>query len=269
MAEALVRFGVFADPHYAEKVYGNRHCEDSVEKLRACVRAFGEAELDFAVCLGDLIDSAEEREVEAGYARTMAAEFSGFEGQRHYALGNHDVQALTKDEFLKLCGAQYPPYYSFDCKGVHFVILDGNCHEDGSDFAAGDFSWDEAWISPRQVDWLACDLKAAGGRPAVVLCHENLDHREYEGGLDPHVVRNAAQVRQVLEAAGNVTAVITAHYHPGLATEQGGIPHVALRAMVVGPGLENNAYAVVSLTADGALSVEGFGQQEGFRTQVL
>jgi len=267
--DTRVRFGAFADPHYAEKVYGNRHCEDSAAKLGACVETFEEAGLDFAVSMGDLIDSVGKREEEAGYARTMAGIFAGLDGPRHWVLGNHDVQAFAKEEFLMLCGAAYPPYYSFDLKGVHFAILDGNCHEDGGDFRAGAFSWDEAWVAERQLEWLACDLGAAAGRPAIVLCHENLDHRLWEGALDPHVVRNAERVRDVLEGAGNVKAVIQAHYHPGLVVEKSGIPYIALRAMVVGPGLENNAFAVIRLEGDGTVAVEGFGQQESCRVRAV
>ncbi|MFH1571492.1 MAG: metallophosphoesterase [Gemmatimonadota bacterium] len=259
---AMVRFGAFADPHYAAKVYGNRHCQDSAAKLAACVDALAAAHLDLAVCLGDLIDSAEDREAEAGYARTMAGIFACFAGPRHWVLGNHDVQVFSKGEYLDLCGAPPTPYYSFDAKGAHFAVLDGNCHGDGRDFRAGDFSWDEAWVSEDQVEWLASDLAGAAGRPAVVLCHENLDHRLWEGQLDPHVVRNADRVRHVLERSGNVKAVVQAHYHPGLRAVQNGIPYVGLRAMVVGPGPENNAYAVLELRADGSLAVEGGGQQE-------
>ena len=117
------------------------------------------------------------------------------------------------------------------------------------------------------MEWLACDLKAAGDRPVIVLIHENLDEREYDGGLDPHVVRNADQVRQVLEEAETVLAVIQAHYHPGLVAEQGGIPYVALQAMAVGPGLESNAFAVVDVGADGSVAVAGYGQQVSCRVQ--
>ena len=263
-----MRFGAFADPHYAERVYGDRHCEDSASKLEVCVEAFRGSGLDFAVCMGDLIDSAEERETEAGYARTMTSIFGRFAGPRHWVIGNHDVAAFAKEEFLTLCGAAYPSYYSFDVNGVHFAILDGNCHEDGSDFRSGAFSWDDAWVSERQLEWLSCDLGAASGRPAIVLCHENLDHRLWEGALDPHVVGNAERVRGVLEGAGNVKAVIQAHYHPGLVTEKSGVPYIALRAMVVGPGLESNAFAVISLEGDGTVAVEGFGQQEDCRVRV-
>ena len=45
---------------------------------------------------------------------------------------------------------------------------------------------------------------------------------------------DAAQVRQVIENAGNVCAVIQGHYHPGRAVEVNGIPYIGLAAMVEG-----------------------------------
>lgn len=267
-ARTTVRFGAFADAHYAEKTYGDRCCGDSAAKLSACAEKFRHADLDFAVCMGDLIDSAGTRQEEVDYARIMAGRFAAFTGARHFVLGNHDLSALSKAEFLGLCGAAHPPWYSFDVQGIHFVVLDGNHHADGSDFETGNFSWDQAWLSAPQIDWLAGDLEAVPDRPTLVLCHENIDHRLSQGGLDPHVVRDAAQARSVLESTGRVTAVLQAHYHPGLATVQNGIAYISLRAMVVGPGLENNAYAVIGVDQDGRVEVEGYGQQRSLRDPV-
>ena len=264
-ARPVIRFGVFADAHYAEKVYGDRHCEDSLDKLRDCVRTFNARELELAINLGDLIDTGDDREKEMGYLEAMRQVFSGFRGERHHVIGNHDVETLTKDEFLAHCGGEsQDPFYSFDREGVHFVILDGNCHQDNSDFQAGNFSWDQAWISERQLVWLQKDLKAAGEIPVLVICHENLDEREWQGELDPHVVRNASRVRALIEGAGHVRGVLQAHYHEGMRTIINHIPYIGLRAMVVGPGLENNAYAIVALGEDGEITVEGYGEQESF-----
>ena len=262
---AAISFGLFADAHYAEKVYGNRHCEDSLDKLRDCVRTFNARELKLAINLGDLIDTGDDREKEIGYLQAICQIFSEFAGERHHVIGNHDVETLTKDEFLACCGGESKePFYSYDWAGVHFVILDGNCHQDGSDFRAGDFSWDQAWISQQQLTWLQDDLKAAGDGPALVICHENLDERQWQGEPDPHVVRNASRVRAVLERAGNVRGVIQGHYHEGMHTIVNNIPYIGLRAMVVGPGPENNAYSIITFGKDGEITVEGYGQQESF-----
>ena len=65
------RFGLFADAHYAEMVYGDRHCEESPAKLTACIDTFEQSELDFVVCMGDIIDESEDRDVELGYLVRM------------------------------------------------------------------------------------------------------------------------------------------------------------------------------------------------------
>ena len=184
-----------------------------------------------------------------------------------FVIGNHDVATLTKDEFLRECGATHPAYYSFDVGNVHFAVLDGNCHRDGNDFSAGNFAWDDAWVSAAQLEWLAQDLAESCDRKSIVFCHENLDHRLWNGELDPHILRNADQVRGVLETAGNVRAVIQAHYHPGLQTTMNGIDYLGLRAMVVGAGLENNSFAIVSVHADGRLVLRGFEQQPNVELQ--
>lgn len=265
--EPIAAFGMFTDTHYSERVYGDRYCHDSLEKLHACVETFNEKQMPIAFCLGDLVDGAGDEKSELGYLSAMAEAYAQFQGGRYFVLGNHDVGSLTKREFLENCRAQPAScYYSFDQDGLHFAVLDGNCHEDGSDFARGDFEWENAWVSEAQLEWLAADLAAAERRPAVLLCHENLDHRLWNDELDPHIVRNATAVRSVFEQAGNVVAVIQGHYHPGMHTVLNGIPYIMLSAMGVGPSLENNAYAIVTVCEDGSVSVEGFGRQESFLT---
>ncbi len=256
-------FGVFADPHYADRVYMDRQCRASAVKLRACLQKFNERGLSLAICLGDLIDSAADRAGEIGNICTMMGVFATFSGERHLVLGNHDLARFTKAEFLQAAGVNPPAsYYSFEAGGVHFVVLDGNCHEDGPDFARGDFAWDHAWVSPVQLQWLAHDLALHQRDPAIVLIHENLERRQGDGALDAHSVRNADAVRQVLECAGNVRAVIQGHYHPGAFTRINGISYITLSAMVTG---DSNAFGIVTITADGVVSLEGFGAQESYR----
>jgi len=203
----------------------------------------------------------------------MAQAFARFRGERLIVLGNHDLVSFSKHVFLAAahqagCGLERPmPYGSFSRQGVHLVLLDGNCHADGTDFHCGDFDWAEAWVSEAQIAWLADDLRAAQDRPTVIFCHEDLDPRmqgsapDPRGWVHPNVVRNAAAVRSVLEQAGNVCAVFQGHYHPGLCAIANGIPYVGIAAMVEGAGLEDNAYAIVTLYADRHLEVEGFWRQ--------
>lgn len=264
--DPLITLGLFTDPHYAQLVYGDRYCLDSLEKLRECIDTFNTRKLDLTVNLGDSIDKSDEKEIESGYLAEVREVYVGFRGARHYVLGNHDIATLTKEEFLQQCGTDYPTsYYSFDHRGVHCIILDSNYHADGTHFAAGNFDWDDAWISDIQLSWLRDDLEAAQGRHTIVFCHGNLDDRLWNETLDPHVVRNAGAVRAVLERTGTIKAVVQGHYHHGMHSVINGIPYIGLRAMVVGSGLDQNAYAILSLYENGTIVIEGFGQQKSLR----
>ena len=265
-ATPSVTFGLFADPHYADKpVWADRHYRDSLAKLQVAVETFNAHRLDLAFNLGDTLDTSPDMTAERQCLAAMRDAGAGFRGALHVVLGNHDLAEFTKPDYLRGIGALIPaPYYSFDHGGFHFAVLDGNCHEDGSDFAAGNFDWANAWVSAPQIRWLAKDLADSAPRPAIVLCHEDLDARWDGAVLDPHVARNAAAVRAAIERAGNVRAVIQGHYHPGLCTVQNGVPYVTTAAMVCGPGLESNAYAIVEVAANGAVTLTGFGRQKSW-----
>ena len=51
------------------------------------------------------------------------------------------------------------------------------------------------------------------------------------------------------------------HSHQNDLKEIGGIHYCTLVAMVEGSGAENNGYSLMSLTRDGAISIEGFRKQ--------
>ena len=265
----MLTFGLLSDPHYAPGAHNTRFYGDSLAKAECCVETFNLRALPLAVAMGDLIDHAPTVEDEIDCLDELCRAFAAFRGQRLVVVGNHDLASLTKGAFAEHVHSECAPiagwglYGSLDLCGVHLVYLDGNYRPDGAGFGCGNFCWDDAWLSEEQVSWLGADLQAAAGRPAIVLCHEHLAPTPElaEGERDPHVVGNAAQARAAIERAGNVRAVIQGHYHRGRTVVVNGIPYVGLAAMVEGPGLENNTYAIASLYADGGLSIEGFGRQ--------
>ena len=257
-----ISFGVFADAHYADRVYADRYCKDSADKLSQAVATFNEQHVPFLVDLGDRTDAWSTAETEKAGAAGVNELLSAFNGECYHVLGNHDLASLTKHEFLAMHVSRYrQPYYSFDAGEFHFIVLDANCLEDGSDFAAGNFSWDLCWVSESQLAWLVKDLESAGSRKCVVFLHENLDFRLWEGNLDPHVVQNHEQIKDILQRYGNVTAVFQGHCHTGRYSHSGGIHYITISAMVVGPGPSNNSYAIVRLRGDGSIEVEGYGKQ--------
>jgi hypothetical protein len=256
-AESL-SFGLVTDVHYADlPASGTRHYRDSQEKLRSAVETFNRRKLAFVAELGDFIDAGPSKADDLKYLHAIREVFQELPCPRHYVLGNHCVGRLTKAEFLANCGATVKQsYYSFDSGRYHFVVLDADFRKDGSPYAAGNFSWTDTWIHQPQRQWLAKDLQKAGGRKTVVFVHQNLDSEK-----QPHGVKNAPQSRAVLEKSGRVLAVFQGHLHRGGYGKLRGIHYCTLRAMVEGPGAENNAYSVVTLDQQDRITLQSFGRQ--------
>jgi len=257
-AQGSLSFGLVTDVHYADTPSrGTRFYRDSLEKLRQAVETFNDRKLPMAVELGDLIDAGATKSDELQYLRTIRREFEAFRGQRHYVLGNHCVAMLTKEEFLANCGSQHKESsYSFDLGGFHFVVLDADFTSDGSPYAPGNFFWVDTYIPAPQREWLAEDLKQSRDKRTIVFVHQDLHDQTALCG-----VKNADEVRRILEAAGNVLAVFQGHEHAGGYVKIKGIHYVTLRAMIEGPGLKHNAYAIATIDRSGRLRVEGFGRQ--------
>ncbi len=249
-----ITVGMLADVHYADRERVNqRYYRDSIAKIEECIRDFNSVEPDFIVQLGDFVDKGESVEEELAYLQRLEREYAKFKGERHYVLGNHDVATFSKEQFILNCGAK-KNYYSFDKGNFHFIVLDACYNEDESDYNAGNFDWTETYIPVAQQRWLEDDLQTTR-RKTVVFVHQRLDD---EHGA--HGVKNSPQVRKILEKSGKVLAVFQGHDHSGAYNNISSIHYYTLPALVRGPGLENNAYAVVQIWLDGSVRIKGFGK---------
>jgi len=216
-----------------------------------------EQSVDFLIELGDLKDQGDppvEKQTLEFLAR-IEGEFTKFEGPRYHVLGNHDMDSISKGQFLagiKNTGISAErSYYSFNKNGVHFVVLDANYRADGSDYDHGNFKWTDANVPQAQLEWLKQDLADAEG-PAIVFVHQRLDG---EGDV---FVTNGEQVRSVLEASGKVLAVFQGHHHEGAINRVNGIHYYTLKAMVEGSRKSDNAYAIAELGTQGDITVTGY-----------
>lgn len=249
-----VRIGMMTDLHYADKPpAGSRHYRESRRKLEEAAAQFEQDKPDFVVELGDLIDAAESVEAEKQYLATINKQFAALPGDKHYVLGNHCVTTLTKDEFLAGVG-QKKPHYSFDAGGFHFIILDACFRADGQPYGRDNFKWNDANIPDEQVEWLRADLKATT-RKTIVFAHQRLDVKNDYG------VKNAEQVRTVLEESGKVLAVFQGHSHKNDLKDIHGIHYCTLVAMVEGAGVENNGYSLMDVFESGTIRLAGFKKQ--------
>ncbi len=260
-ANAGVRFGIVTDAHYADGKRGTRFYSESLDKMAECVELMNEKKVDFLVELGDFKDQDSPAVEEKTLAHLKAIEnvFGRFEGARYHVLGNHDVDSISKEQFVasvKNTGvAPNRTYYSFESGGMHFIVLDANFKTDGSAYDRGNFQWTDANIPPAELKWLKEDL-ASADKPTIVFSHQLLDG---EGAV---YVNNAEEVRAVLQDAGKVLAVFQGHHHIGQHRHLQGIHHYTLKAMVENSGPKNSAYAVVDVDTDGNVTVTGYRRAE-------
>ncbi|MEZ6086901.1 MAG: metallophosphoesterase [Pirellulaceae bacterium] len=253
-----LRVGLVTDLHYADKASaGTRHYRETLAKLDEAARQFETDSPSFLVELGDFIDAGDSVDRELAYLKTINGRFSAICNDRHYVLGNHCVDTLTKEEFLGGVD-QEKSYYSFDRGSFHFVVLDSCFRSDGQPYGRKNFMWTDANIPAQQLEWLKADLKA-NEKPTIVFAHQRLDVSNNHG------VKNNAAVREVLETCGRVLAVFQGHSHQNDHKEIGGIHYCTLVAMVEGSGIENNGYSVMNLADDGTISVKGFRKQNDFK----
>src|SRR5699024_6016999 len=170
-----LRIGLCADLH-------QDLIPDAPGRLSAFIDEMEEKKPDFIIQLGDFCQpSPQNKEVMDIWNR--------FSGPKYHVMGNHDPEGdFTQDEVVDFWKAE-GTYYSFDMKGYHFVVLNGN--EQNPEH---DTPWKyERYISDIQRDWLKNDLRTTD-LPVIVFCHQGLDNDEYG-------IENAMRVRLILERA--------------------------------------------------------------------
>ena len=200
-----VRFGMVTDIHYADLnpdpqplgVIGQRFYRESLRKLNEAVSVFNGRNLDFAIELGDFKDLSSGKEKTLEHLLAIERCFAAFDGPRYHVFGNHDFDCLTPAELgSRLENAGEPMttgFYSFEVKGVRFVVLDA-CYDSQMRHYSCNNPWDDANVPDEELAWMEERLETARGA-VVVFCHQRLD----VSADMRHLVRNAKDVRAILE----------------------------------------------------------------------
>lgn len=255
----VLSLGLLTDVHYADKdTRGSRAYRESLVKGKEAADFFKEKKPAALVCLGDLIDAAPSVETEISYLSAITKVLDGAGVPRHHVLGNHCVATLTKEEFFKHSGSvNKKGHYSFDLAGRHFVVLDACYNEKMEPYGRNNFVWHDSNMTPGQIAWLKKDL-AETEAPTVVFAHQRLD-------LDrpnKYAIKQAGEVRKILEESGMVRAVFQGHSHKNELETVGKIPYCTLAAMVEGSGVEKNSYSLLRFYEDGSIKLEGYRRQK-------
>jgi 3',5'-cyclic AMP phosphodiesterase CpdA len=247
----VARLGVVTDVHSADKpTAGTREYRASAAKLAEAVERWNSEPVDAVIELGDLVDASPTVERETADLRRIVGVLEKVRAPRHFALGNHCVLTLTKQQFLEQWGATRT-WYSFALKGYRCIVLDSAFSSDGRPYGGREFDWRDAFIPPAEIEWLRGELRRSA-HPAVVFLHHRLD------GDDHYSVSNAAGVRAVLESSGKVVAVFQGHNHINDYKLIGGIHYCTLKGLVDGAPPENSAYGTVEFYPGRRLHLRGF-----------
>ena len=257
-----LRFGILTDVHYADRERsGTRYYRDSMAKVEEAIEAFKRAKVDFIIELGDLKDTTPQSETgpTLRFLDDVERVLQSAGMKVYHVLGNHDMDCLSKEEFLSHTtnagAARGKAYYSFKERGVRCIVLDANFNEDRTPYHRGNFDWRKAFIPQEQIEWLDSELKKHSDEPTLIFVHQMLD--SFSDISKDLCVGNAEQVVAVLERHEQVAAVFQGHHHPGHYSLRRGIHYLTLQGMIE-QAAPTSAYAIVEMSADGNISVDGF-----------
>ena len=263
-APVICRFGLCTDSHFAEKEpLDDKQYADALLKMEEFVKTANSLSLDFVIHLGDFKDEDPEPRTERtlDYLRRMEEVFSGYRGRRFHCLGNHDLDSITKAQFLaqvENSGLENDRgYYSFVLNSLRFLVLDANFDANGRDhFFREGGDWQDPVMPPEEIEWLEAEL-ASSEHPCLIFCHHPL-FAYVKNGHSYHV-SNYPEVRKVLESSGKVLAVFNGHMHEEMFHEINGILYMAMNSMLEGTFVQRNCFYVVEIAA-AELRVERFGR---------
>lgn len=257
----VLRFGVVTDTHYAQKnVYLNRYYREAAGKLKKFIAHMNREKVDFIVHLGDFKDEGNipSEEETLGFLKEVEAVYRKFQGPRYHVLGNHDMDSISKAQFLAEVEntgiAKDASWYAFNKNGIQFIVLDANFKKGFIPYDHGNFDWRESYLPPGQIEWLQQQLEK-NDSPTIIFVHQV---------LDPHVekdyqVSNGDQARIIIQQHKQVKAVFQGHIHEYVYHKIKGVHYWCIPAMVEGSRAHNTAYAVVEIYKDGNVLVKGFG----------
>jgi hypothetical protein len=206
-------FVQLSDTHWGFQGPPNPDAANTLREAVAAVNALPQ-DPDFIVFTGDLTHTTDDDAERRRRMHEFQAIVSALRVKRRYFMpGEHDAALDRGKAFEESFGATH---YSFDHKGVHFVVID-NVSDPG------------AIIGDAQTDWLRSDLKPlAADAPVVVFTHRPLFD------LYPQwdwTTKDGARAIDLLQHWKNVT-VFYGHIHQEHHFVTGQIAHHAAKSLI-------------------------------------
>ena len=232
----VVRFGLIADVHAhdIDSPLEGKWMTHTEERLAAFTGAMNAWEADFVIELGDFVNGWVVLGADPGDPARIPdvlawadGLYARFDGPRYHVIGNPDVYNLDKGQCKTILGIDRT-FYSFDVGAFHFIVLDVQFADDGSDLAHT-YTGVAGFVPESELDWLRVDL-ADSDRPTIVFVHQMLDTYIEEWGRP--LVANQPEIQAILASDGDVIAVFQGHDHDNVYHLVDGIHYVTFEALV-------------------------------------
>ena len=209
-----IRIGMCTDVHLPTM-------HDSEFRITKFIDAMKAEKPDFIIELGDFGTP------DPKYAHLFEI-WNSFPGEKYHVIGNHEMDGGFTLEQALAYRQMKKSYYSFDKKGFHFIVLDGNDKPDPSAKGYKQF------IGTDQIAWLKDDLSKTTS-PVIIFSHQGLTF--YKGADEDYGVQNYRDVQAILEThnkqypARKVIACFNGHTHWDYAEKINGIWYITITSM--------------------------------------
>ncbi len=236
--QPMIKAGIITDIHHTSKDdTPTRKYSASQAKMKAFSAAMKHEQPTFVIEMGDFVDTLAEGTVPEENLEEIEKVFTSI-GAHFHVLGNHEFDNLTREVVLKTLDNTGIPkgqtWYSWDNNGIHFVVLDADYtpvspHRPYDMNTPQDtfWTWKDTFVPPQELEWLKKDLNATS-LPTIVFTHQTLDRVNEQD----HTIKNASDVRKILENSGNVLAVLSGHDHAGGYANIKGIHYIVMNGNV-------------------------------------
>lgn len=212
---AKLRAAVITDIHYGFDIK-DKLGSKAPRLMEVFIKAVNKYTPDCVIDMGDRV-SARCEEDDRNHMTSLKTQFNKLAAPVYSVIGNHDLKNLGRAGNEQIMGNPSESY-SKDIGDCHLVFWNPKywINEDGINVREADITWLK-------------DHLANTGKPVILFSHVPLDN-EGDEGFEPITKyffwTQGAQIRKVLEDAGNVILCMGGHRHRNRHKEINGIHYI-------------------------------------------
>ena len=271
--EPLARFGLLADPQYADaESVCNRNYREGKNLIKGTLELFNQEErLDFVCNLGDIVDGRLKGELEEVLEVFKLSKFPV-----KHAIGNHDMRLQSKEDLQKAFG-EAASNYQFKAGGVRFLVLHTleaslmqskdtpeRAEADAYLLANRERRLEDfnGMMSATGMKWLEHQLAEADalGEPVIVMTHLPIYDK---AAVSACCVWNDDEMLRLVDAHPCLKAWFAGHHHHGGIAVRKGVLHKTVKGLCE---LKDPTGLIVSVFQN-RIEIKGLGAETDFTIQ--